>query len=56
MILPSKLFTAPRVTTTSSITSDFVYIRFIGDRSISEKDFGTIQRDRAVEMLNWAKS
>jgi hypothetical protein len=29
-------------------------MRFIGDRSINEKDFGIIQRDRAVEMLNWA--
>lgn len=36
------------------VTTDFTYIRFIGDRSISEKDFGTIQRDRAAEMLNWA--
>jgi uncharacterized protein YecE (DUF72 family) len=36
------------------VTTDFTYIRFIGDRSISEKDFGTIQRDRANEMVNWA--
>jgi hypothetical protein len=36
------------------VTTDFTYIRFIGDRSISERDFGTIQRDRAAEMLNWA--
>lgn len=36
------------------VTSDFVYMRFIGDRSISEKDFGTIQRNRAIEMWNWA--
>ncbi len=42
------------VQTPPVITTDFTYIRFIGDRSISEKDFGTIQRDRAVEMLNWA--
>ncbi len=42
------------VQTPPVVTSDMVYIRFIGDRSISEKDFGTIQRDRAVEMLNWA--
>ena len=42
------------VQTPPVVTSDFVYIRFIGDRSISEKDFGTIQKDRAVEMLNWA--
>jgi uncharacterized protein YecE (DUF72 family) len=41
------------VQTPPVVTSDMVYIRFIGDRSISEKDFGTIQRDRAVEMLNW---
>ncbi len=42
------------VQTPPVVTSDFVYIRFIGDRSINEKDFGTIQRDRAIEMLNWA--
>jgi uncharacterized protein YecE (DUF72 family) len=36
------------------VTSDFVYIRFIGDRSINEKDFGTIQRDRIKEMAMWA--
>ena len=32
------------------VTSDFVYVRFIGDRSIHEKDFGTIQIDRIKEM------
>jgi uncharacterized protein YecE (DUF72 family) len=42
------------VQTPPMVTSDVAYIRFIEDRSISEKDFGTIQRDRAVEMLNWA--
>jgi hypothetical protein len=36
------------------VTTDFTYIRFIGDRSISEKDFGTIQRDRAAEMIYWS--
>jgi uncharacterized protein YecE (DUF72 family) len=36
------------------VTTDFVYIRFIGDRSINEKDFGTIQRDRIQEMAMWA--
>jgi uncharacterized protein YecE (DUF72 family) len=36
------------------VTTDFVYIRFIGDRSISEKDFGTILKDRAAEMTGWA--
>jgi uncharacterized protein YecE (DUF72 family) len=35
-------------------TADFLYVRFIGDRSISEKDFGKIQKDRVSEMKNWA--
>jgi len=36
------------------VTTDFVYVRFIGDRSIQEKDFGRIQIDRIAEMQNWA--
>lgn len=37
------------------VTSDFLYLRFIGDRSIiNEKDFGKIQKDRSEEMQNWA--
>jgi uncharacterized protein YecE (DUF72 family) len=36
------------------VTSDFVYIRLIGDRSIHERDFGSIQRDRIQEMAKWA--
>ena len=36
------------------VTSDFVYIRLIGDRSIHESDFGSIQRDRIQEMAKWA--
>jgi uncharacterized protein YecE (DUF72 family) len=44
----AKLSTPPIVIT------DFLYVRFIGDRSISEKDFGTIQRDTVSEMNNWA--
>jgi uncharacterized protein YecE (DUF72 family) len=35
-------------------TTDFLYMRFIGDRSISEKDFGKIQKDKINEMKNWA--
>jgi hypothetical protein len=35
-------------------TTDFLYIRFIGDRSINEKDFGKIQKDRVVEMKKWS--
>jgi uncharacterized protein YecE (DUF72 family) len=35
------------------ITSDQVYIRFIGDRSINEKDFGKIVKDRNKEMAEY---
>ena len=31
-----------------------MYVRFIGDRSIDEKDFGKIQKDRVLEMNQWA--
>jgi uncharacterized protein YecE (DUF72 family) len=43
-----KLITPPIVTT------DFVYLRLIGDRSINERDFGKIQKDRIKEMQQWA--
>ena len=36
------------------ITTDFVYVGLIGDRSIQEKDFGRIQIDRVAEMQKWA--
>jgi uncharacterized protein YecE (DUF72 family) len=35
-------------------TTDFLYLRFIGDRTIGEKDFGKIQKDRVMEMKKWA--
>jgi uncharacterized protein YecE (DUF72 family) len=35
-------------------TTDFLYLRFIGDRSIDEKDFGKIQKDRVEEMKKWS--
>jgi uncharacterized protein YecE (DUF72 family) len=35
-------------------TTDFLYIRFIGDRSINEKDFGKIQKNRVMEMKKWS--
>ncbi|MGA9845146.1 MAG: hypothetical protein WBP64_01980 [Nitrososphaeraceae archaeon] len=37
------------------VTSDFLYIRFIGGRTIQEKDFGRIQKDRVSEMKKWAR-
>ena len=36
-------------------TSDFLYIRFIGDRTIQEKDFVKIQKDRVTEMRKWSR-
>ena len=39
----------------SIITSDQVYLRFIGDRSISEKDFGKTVKDRRRELLEYIK-
>ena len=38
------------------VTSDFVYVRLIGDRSIDERDFGTIQIDRIKEMKKVARN
>src|SRR5581483_5955506 len=38
------------------VTTDFVYLRLIGDRSIQEKDFGRIQIDRISEMKKWANN
>jgi uncharacterized protein YecE (DUF72 family) len=35
------------------VTSDFVYLRLIGDRSIKESEFGEIQKDREQEMKYW---
>jgi hypothetical protein len=39
---------------TPVVTSDFLYVRFIGDRSI--EDFGKIQIDRMIDMQKWAGS
>lgn len=37
------------------VTTDFVYLRLMGDRSIPESEFGKIQKDRTKEMLSWAE-
>ena len=44
----------PEIQTPPIVTTDFIYLRFIGDRSIDEKDFGIIQKDRIKEMEYWA--
>lgn len=38
------------------VTTDFLYIRLIGDRSLQEKDFDRIQIDRIAEMRKWARN
>jgi uncharacterized protein YecE (DUF72 family) len=43
-----------RISTPPIVTTDLLYVRFIGDRSIDEKDFGRIQKDRVSEMNRWA--
>lgn len=43
------------LTTPTVITADQLYTRFIGDRSINEKDFGKVVKDRTKEMMEYAK-
>jgi uncharacterized protein YecE (DUF72 family) len=42
------------IQTPAELISDFVYLRFIGDRSINEKDFGKIQKNRLRELRMWS--
>ena len=42
-----------RLQTPPIITSDFVYLRLIGDRRLSDDQFGKIQIDRSEEIRNW---
>ena len=37
------------------LTTDFVYLRLIGDRTIDEKDFGKPIKERTKEMELWSK-
>ena len=43
------------IQTPPEITTNFFYLRLIRDKSIDEKDFGKIQKDRLKEMESWAK-
>jgi uncharacterized protein YecE (DUF72 family) len=43
-----------KLQTPAVVTTDFIYLRLIGDRSIDEKEFGTLQKDRMKEMKHWA--
>jgi uncharacterized protein YecE (DUF72 family) len=37
------------------LTTDFVYLRLIGDRTIDEKDFGKLTKERIKEMELWSR-
>jgi hypothetical protein len=43
-----------RLQTPPVVTSDFVYLRLIGDRRLAEDQFGKIQIDRTEEIRKWA--
>jgi uncharacterized protein YecE (DUF72 family) len=42
-----------KIKTPPVVTTDFLYLRLIGDRSIQEKDFGRIQIYRVFDMQKW---
>jgi len=42
------------VTNPAPLTSDFIYLRLIGDRSIPEEHFGKIVRSKKSEIKKWA--
>jgi uncharacterized protein YecE (DUF72 family) len=44
-----------RLQTPPIVTSDFVYLRLIGDRRLAEEQFGKIQIDRSEEINRWAE-
>lgn len=35
------------------LTSDEIYLRLVGDRSIRDSEIGSVQKDRGVEILKW---
>jgi uncharacterized protein YecE (DUF72 family) len=43
------------IQTPPELTSDLLYLRFIGDRSIDERYFGKIQKDRFEELQRWSR-
>lgn len=44
------------IQTPPELTSYFLYLRFIGDRTIDERDFGKIQKDLTKELKMWPNS
>lgn len=46
----------PYTKTPHVLTTEEVYLRLVGDRTIREEDFGHIQKDRVTEISGWADS
>jgi uncharacterized protein YecE (DUF72 family) len=44
-----------RLQTPPIVTTDFIHLRLIGDRSIHESNFGKLQGDRSLEMKEWTE-
>lgn len=40
--------------TPPEVTTDFIYLRFVGDRTIDEAEFGKVRYDKSKEMIVWA--
>ncbi len=37
------------------ITSDYLYVRLIGDRSIPDSEFGKVSKNKKELIINWAQ-
>lgn len=44
------------IQTPAEITTDFLYLRLIGDKSVDEKDSPKVQKDRLKEIERWGKA
>lgn len=44
----------PMTASSTARTTSSAYVRLVGDRTIEEKDFGTVQRDRSDVIEKWA--
>ena len=43
----------PYATVPAVLTSDQIYLRLVGDRSIRDSEIGSVQKDRSAEILKW---
>ncbi|MHB8358080.1 MAG: DUF72 domain-containing protein [Thermoplasmataceae archaeon] len=45
----------PMAKSPTVVTSDFIYLRLVGDRSIESSDFGKLRIDRYEDIVKWAE-